>query len=124
MTAGDRPILETRDRVRLAVAAALDTKAVDLRIRHLAPVTDFTDYFVVCSATNERQAQAIADHVEERLRESGARALHVEGYPHGQWILLDYGDLILHVFLEERRHYYALERLWADSPDVTAEFAA
>ena len=124
MTAGDRPILETRDRVRLAVAAALDTKAVDLRIRHLAPVTDFTDYFVVCSATNERQAQAIADHVEERLRENGARALHVEGYPHGQWILLDYGDLILHVFLEERRHYYALERLWADSPDVTAEFAA
>ncbi|QQR75437.1 MAG: ribosome silencing factor [Holophagales bacterium] len=124
MSAGDRPILDTRDRVRYAVAAALDIKAVDLRVRHLAPVTDFVDYFVVCSATNERQAQAIADNVEERLREQGARPLHVEGYPHGQWILVDYGDLILHVFLEERRHYYALERLWADSPDVTAEFAA
>ncbi|MCL4836929.1 MAG: ribosome silencing factor [Thermoanaerobaculia bacterium] len=118
----ERP--DTRERVRLAVGAALDIQAVDLRVRHLAPVTDFTDFFVICSATNERQAQAIADRVEERLRERGVRPLHAEGHQAGQWILLDYGDFVLHVFQEERRRFYALERLWGDAPDVTSELAA
>lgn len=118
------PTVDTRDRVREAVAAALDVKAVDLVVRSLGNVADFTDFFILCSATNERQAQAIADRVEERLRARGVRPMHAEGYPHGQWVLLDYGDLIVHVFLDERRRHYALERLWADAPDVTAEFAA
>jgi ribosome-associated protein len=118
----ERP--DTRERVRLAVGAALDIQAVDLRVRHLAPVTDFTDFFVICSATNQRQAQAIADRVEERLRERGVRPLHSEGHQTGQWILLDYGDFVLHVFQEERRSFYALERLWGDAPDVTSELAA
>ncbi|HSM51086.1 MAG TPA: ribosome silencing factor [Thermoanaerobaculia bacterium] len=118
----ERP--DTRERVRLAVGAALEIQAVDLRVRHLTPVTDFTDFFVICSATNQRQAQAIADRVEERLRERGVRPLHSEGHQHGQWILLDYGDFVLHVFQEERRSFYALERLWGDAPDVTSELAA
>ena len=116
--------LDTLQKVREAVSAADDRKAVDLKVLHLEKVTDFTDYFLVCSGTSERQVQAIADAVQERLRENKARPLHVEGYNRGQWVLLDYGDLVVHVFQEEPRRYYALERLWGDAPEVTAEFRA
>jgi ribosome-associated protein len=114
---------DTVGRVRAAVAAAEDRKAVDLKVLHLQQVSDFTDYFLICSGTNERQVQAIADAVEERLRADKVRPLHIEGYNRAQWVLLDYGDLVVHVFLEEPRRYYALERLWGDAPDVTAQFA-
>ncbi len=116
------PPVSTLDRVRTAVAAAEGRKAVDLRVLHLGKVSDFTEYFVVCGGTNERQVQAIADAVEMDLRSQGVRPLHVEGLQRGQWVLLDYGDLIVHAFLEEPRRYYALERLWSDAPDVTASF--
>jgi ribosome-associated protein len=115
---------DTAARVRGAVTAAEDRKAIELKVLHLERVSDFTDYFVIVSATSERQAQAIADHALETLRRDGARPLHVEGYNRGQWILLDFGDLIVHVFQEEQRRFYALERLWGDAPDVTAEFRA
>ena len=116
------PVLSTTDRVRTAVAAADGRQAVDLRVLHLGKVSDFTEYFVVCGGTNERQVQAIADAVEMDLRSVGVRPLHIEGLQRGQWVLLDYGDLIVHAFLDEPRHYYALERLWSDAPDVTASF--
>lgn len=116
------PVLSTADRVRTAVAAADGRQAVDLRVLHLGKVSDFTEYFVVCGGTNERQVQAIADAVEMDLRSAGVRPLHVEGLQRGQWVLLDYGDLIIHAFLEEPRRYYALERLWSDAPDVTTSF--
>lgn len=116
--------IDTLQKVREAVSAADDRKAVDLKVLHLEKVTDFTDYFIVCSGTSERQVQAIADSVQEKLRENKARPLHVEGYNRGHWVLLDYGDLVVHVFQEEPRRYYALERLWGDAPDVTAEFRA
>jgi ribosome-associated protein len=115
---------EIRSRVREAVIAALDTKAENVRVRHLEPVTSFADYFVIASATNERQVQAIANSVEERLVAIGVRPLHVEGYSSAQWVLLDYGDFLVHSLLEERRDYYALERLWRDAPDVTPDFTA
>jgi ribosome-associated protein len=105
------------------VAAAADRKAVDLRVLRLAEVSDFTDYFLLCSGTNERQVQAIADAIEERLAALGDKPLHTEGYRGGQWVLLDYADLVVHVFLEERRAFYGLERLWSDAPDVTGELA-
>ena len=115
-------LLETSARVREAVAAAEDRKAVDLKVLHLGQISDFTEYFVLCSGTSERQVQAIADAVEERLRAEGVRPLHVEGYNRGQWVLLDYGDLVVHIFQEEIRRFYALERLWGDAPERTAEF--
>jgi ribosome-associated protein len=116
------PVLtDTVQRVREAVAAAEDRKALDLKVLHLQQVSDFTDYFVICSGSNERQVQAIADAVQERLRANRVRPLHIEGYNRGQWVLLDYGDLVVHVFQEEPRRFYALERLWGDAPDVTAE---
>jgi len=115
-------LTDTAQRVREAVSAADDRKAVDLKVLHLQKVSDFTDYFLICSGTSERQVQAIADGVEERLRAKRLRPLHVEGYNRAQWVLLDYGDLVVHVFQEEPRRHYALERLWSDAPDVTAEF--
>jgi ribosome-associated protein len=117
-------VTDTTQRVREAVSAADDRKAVDLKVLHLQKVSDFTDYFVICSGTSERQVQAIADAVEAKLREVKVRPLHVEGYNRAQWVLLDYGDLVVHVFQEEPRRYYALERLWGDAPDATAEFRA
>jgi ribosome-associated protein len=113
---------DTQIRVREAVAAAEDRKAIDLKVLHLARISDFTDYFIICSGTSERQVQAIANGIEERLREDGARPLHIEGYNRGQWVLLDYGDLVIHVFDGQTRGFYALERLWADAPDVTQNF--
>ena len=113
---------DTAARVRDAVAAAEDRKAVDLQVLHLQEVSDFTDFFLICSGTNERQVQAIADAIEETLRKGRVRPLHVEGYNRGQWVLLDYGDLVAHIFLEETRRFYALERLWGDAPDVTQQF--
>ncbi len=131
---------DTVGRVRMAAAAAEDRKAVDLKVLHLQQVSDFTDYFLICSGTNERQVQAIADAVEERLRANKVRPLHIEGYNRAQWVLLDYGDLVVKnaaasaaveeadlpgVFLlEEPRRFYALERLWGDAPDVTADFTS
>ncbi|HSF42082.1 MAG TPA: ribosome silencing factor [Thermoanaerobaculia bacterium] len=117
-------LTDTVQRVREAVSAADDRKAVDLKVLHLQKVSDFTDYFLICSGTSERQVQAIADAVQEKLRAGRVRPLHVEGYNRGQWVLIDYGDLVVHVFQEEPRRFYALERLWGDAPEVTAEFRA
>lgn len=113
---------DTLARVRDAVAAAEDRKAVDLQVLHLQEVSDFTDFFLICSGTSERQVQAIADAIEEALRKERVRPLHVEGYNRGQWVLLDYGDFVAHIFQDETRRFYALERLWGDAPDVTQQF--
>lgn len=118
------PLPDTEQRVKEAVAAADDRKALDLRVLRLREVSDFTDYFLICSGTSERQVQAIANAIEERLRAEHVRPLHVEGYNRGQWVLLDYGDFVAHVFTEEPRGFYALERLWGDAPDVTASLRA
>jgi ribosome-associated protein len=112
------------ERVRRAVTAADDRKAIDLKVLELAEVTDFTDYFLICSGGSDRQVQAIADAVDEVLRADKVRPLHAEGYNNGHWILLDYGDFIVHVFDEETRRFYGLERLWADAPEVTERFRA
>ena len=113
---------EIASRVRRAVSAAEGRKAEGLKVLHLAPVSDFTDYFLVCSGANERQVQAIADAVDEELRRAAIRPLHVEGQRGGTWVLMDYGAFVVHVFLEETRRYYGLEGLWSDAPEVTEEF--
>ena len=111
------------DRVRLAVAAAVDKKAYDLNVLAVAKLTSIADYFVLCSASSERQSQAIADNIVERLREERkVKPLLIEGASQGRWILLDYGDFIVHIFTEDCRRFYGLERLWGDAPEATAEF--
>ena len=110
-------------RVRLAVAAALDKKAFDLDVLAVADLTSIADYFILTSASNERQAQAIADNVLSELKEKlNVRPLLVEGTTPGRWVLLDFGDFIVHIFTEDVRRFYGLERLWGDAPNVTAEY--
>lgn len=110
-------------RVQTAVNAALDKKAHDLDVLEVSELTSIADYFILCSATNERQTQAIADSVVEKMRaDESLKPMLVEGTPPGRWILIDYGDFIVHVFTEETRRFYGLERLWGDAPNVTPEF--
>lgn len=110
-------------RVRLAVAAALDKKATSLDVLAVGELTSIADFFIICSAGNERQAQAIADNVLDRLKQDmGVKPLLVEGTTPGRWVLLDFGDFIVHIFTEDVRRFYGLERLWGDAPNVTAEY--
>jgi ribosome-associated protein len=96
-----------------AIHACQDKKAEEITILELEKGAGaFTDYFVVCSGTNPRQIQAIADEVEERLEKAGLRPTHSEGYKQADWVLLDYIDFVVHIFSEKARKYYDLERLW------------
>jgi ribosome-associated protein len=111
-------------RVHTAVSAALDKKAIDLDVLAVSELTSIADYFLLCSATSERQAVAIADSVVDKLREvDHVKPRLIEGTTPGRWILLDYGDFIFHIFTEDCRRFYGLERLWGDAPNVTAEFS-
>jgi ribosome-associated protein len=109
-----------------AISACQEKKAEELTILELEKGSGaFTDYFVVCSGTNPRQVQAIADEVELRLKKTGQRPTHVEGYRQAEWVLLDYVDFVVHVFSEKARRFYDLERLWKsakrlESSDLTA----
>jgi ribosome-associated protein len=114
--------LDIPARVGRAVDAVLDRKASELRVLHLEPVTEVTEYFLICSGNSQRQVEAIADGVKDRLRAAGIRPLHIEGKGGGHWLLLDYGDFVVHVFDQQTRAFYDLERLWSDAPDVTGEF--
>jgi ribosome-associated protein len=99
--------------VAAAIQACLDKKAEELSILEMEKGSGaFTDYFVLCSGTNPRQVQAIADEVELRLKGAGLRPAHVEGYRQADWILVDYVDFVVHVFSEKARKFYDLERLW------------
>lgn len=101
-----------------AVAAAEDLKAEALKLLDLAEVSDFTDYFLIMSGRSDRQVQAIGQAIDRRLRKQGIRPLHREGLREGKWILLDYGDLVVHVFDEDRRDFYRLDLLWSDAPEI------
>ncbi|MDT8902231.1 ribosome silencing factor [Anaeroselena agilis] len=99
----------------LAAAAASDKKARDIVILDLEGVSLVADHFVICSANSTTQVQAIADNIEERLEEAGITLLRKEGYREARWILMDYGACVAHIFVEEDRRYYSLERLWGDA---------
>ena len=104
---------ELKQQVASAIQACLDKKAEEISILEMEKGSGaFTDYFVLCSGTNPRQVQAIADEVELRLKAAGVPPAHVEGYKQGEWILVDYLDFVVHVFSEKARKFYDLERLW------------
>lgn len=106
------------ERINTALNAASDKKALDMVVLDLRGVATFTDYFLITSGTNVRQVQAIADEVVERLKKQGTRAQRVEGYRSAEWVLVDYGDFIVHVFDNKSRQFYDLERLWRDAARV------
>ena len=117
---GTRPLPET---VQPVVDAALDKKASDVVVLNLSTSGAFTDYFVVCSGQTGRQVRAIVDGILKQLRERGTRPSHVEGYDHGEWVLIDCFDFIVHVFTEEARRFYDLDRLWGSSARIECSAA-
>ncbi len=106
------------DQVRIAVDAAEEKKAQDIAVLRLVAITEFTDYFIICTGNSSRQTQAIVDAVIEELKKIKVRPLNVEGYHNAEWILVDYGTFVLHVFTENSRHFYDLERLWRDAEKI------
>ena len=111
--------LSGRDKVREGLSAALDKKAAAVLVFNLTELTTMADYFVLSTAGSDRQARAIADAIVEAL----GSPLSIEGLAVANWILMDYGDVVFHVFQEEARKFYALERLWGDAPNETGRFA-
>lgn len=104
---------------QIAARAADSKKATDVRILDLREVTTFADHFVICTGTSSRQTRAIWDEIVLQIRQqAGEKAINVEGYENGEWVLGDFGDLIIHVFTDEKREYYQLERLWREAKEV------
>lgn len=108
-------------KARQAARAALDKRAVDVVVLDVQGLSSVTDYFLICSGKSTTHVQTISEAIRDRLKTQEIRPLHAEGVAESGWILLDYGDVLMHVFLEETRLYYALERLWGDAPTLSLE---
>lgn len=102
------------DALKIAVNAADDKKAQDMVALDISEIASFASQFLICTGDSSRQMQAIADEIEKRLRANGIRPSHIEGYQNSEWILMDYFDLVIHIFSKSARAYYDLERLWRD----------
>jgi len=112
------------ERICAALHAASEKKAIEPVVLDLREIASFTDYFVIVGGQNERQVQAISDEIYEQLKKAGETAARVEGYKTAEWILLDFGDFVIHVFEQKARKFYDLERLWRESKrvELPAEF--
>ena len=108
-------------KARRAARAALDKRAGDLVVLDVQRVSRVTDYFLICSGKSTTHLETITDAIRAELRGEGVNVLHAEGVAESGWVLLDYGDVLMHVFLEDTRLYYALERLWGDAPTLALE---
>ena len=109
---------ELDERIMTTLHAAAEKKAIETVVLDLREIASFTDYFVIASGANERQVQAISDEVVETLKKAGTPVMRTEGYKTAEWILLDYGDFVVHIFNEKARSFYDLERLWRESKRV------
>jgi ribosome-associated protein len=115
-------ILTSKDIAHVIAQAAYDTKAVDLKTLDLRKLAAFTDYFIIASGTSDRHVQAIADTIQSKLKEKKMTLLGVEGYQKGHWILIDCGSVLAHIFYQEAREFYGLEKLWSDASTVRFKF--
>lgn len=104
----------SRDLAKIAVEALQDKKAGDIRVIYIGNISSMGDYFIIADGTNSNQVQAMCDNVEEFMHKAGATLKNREGYSNGGWILLDYYDIIVHIFREEDRSFYDLEHIWRD----------
>ena len=109
---------DSRKKSQLMVAAAIEKKGKELVLLEMRGITTFTDYFLICSGKSDRQVQAIAQSIADVLKKEGLEPLGLEGTREGRWILMDYGDVVAHVFLEPVRRFYDLEGLWMDAPRI------
>jgi ribosome-associated protein len=112
--------ISSREKALLCARIAEDYKAQRIAVLFIAELCNFTDYFVICSGQSTKQVQGIADHVEEEMRKVGYCSLGIEGWKDGRWVLMDYDDVIVHVFHDPVRDIYDLESLWADAPNLWA----
>jgi ribosome-associated protein len=111
-------ILDSRKLAKRCRDIALDKKALEPLILDVRKISTVTDYFLICSGTSEPHLKAIADEISRRLRDEGVRALHHDGYPQSRWVVMDYGDVMIHIFHPELREHYGLEHLWGDAKRV------
>ena len=112
---------ESRDMAKLAFAALEDKKGEDIRVIQIGDISVLADYLVIANGTNSSQVQALADSVEETLAKNGIEPKRIEGARNSSWILMDYGDVIVHVFSKEDRLFYDLERIWKDGKNIAKE---
>ena len=113
------PFAELDEEVKLALVCASEKKAFDIVALDLREIASFTEFFIICSGANQRQVQAISDEINEQLKKQlKTKAIRIEGYNAAEWILLDYGDFIVHIFEKEARDFYDLQRLWRDASKV------
>lgn len=106
------------DRMLTALTAMSEKKASDIVVLNIGSVATFTEFFIICSGSSTRQVQAISQEVTDKLRGLKARPLHIEGEKNAEWVLIDYGDIVIHIFTESARRFYDLERLWRDAETV------
>ena len=104
--------------VKVIAQAIFEKKGKDVKALNLINITTVTDYFIICTAESDTQAKAIADHIEHTLIEHGVKVWHKEGYQGLTWVLLDYVDVVIHIFRNEYREFYNLEKLWGDAPVI------
>jgi ribosome-associated protein len=122
-------VLTLDEKTRLCVVAADEKKAEEIVVLDVQPYSSVADYFMICSGTSDRQVKAIADGIEAQLKQNGEKPLAIEGYQEATWILIDCADLVIHIFADETRRFYDLERLWGqaarvDIPDLHMPSAA
>ncbi|MDH3238197.1 MAG: ribosome silencing factor [Deltaproteobacteria bacterium] len=115
---GGRTAITTRDTVIQCARLAQDKKAAGIRALDVRESATFTDFFLICSGTSDRQVTAVASHIEESLKKEGVRPLGIEGMRDGRWVLIDYDDFVVHVFLDSVRDFYQFDRLWGSAPEI------
>ena len=113
--------METNEAAILAINAIEDKKGEDIRVIDISEVSTIADYFIIANGTNRSQVQAISDSVTEALEKNGLMCKQTEGYQNANWILLDFGDVIIHIFDKENRLFYDLERIWRDGKNISIE---
>lgn len=116
-----RTNMTSKELTKLAIEALEDKKAEDIQVIDISEVSVIADYFIIANGTNRSQIQALSDNVEEALGRAGTPARQIEGYNTANWVLLDFGDVIVHVFDKENRLFYDLERIWRDGKKVDTE---
>jgi len=111
-------VKEIKDKLPIIVKACEETKALDIKVLDIKKLTSIADYFIIASGSSTAQVKAIVDKIDEAMYKNGSHVSRKEGYLAGKWVLLDYGDIIVHVFHGESRKFYDIERLWADGKEI------
>jgi len=113
--------MDSKEMTKLAIKALEDRKGLDIRVIDISEVSTLGDYFIIASGTNRNQIQAMTDNVDQTLGKAGVPAKNIEGYDSAKWVLMDFGDIIVHIFDSENRLFYDLERIWKDGKEIDSD---